>query len=101
MEYRFISFQADLTWLKIVRFTFDICYDFNRRNARNPWHHFPLRYDEKKKQTFEILNISHFLMIFQTLRGSKAIKFYGHCGVLSSPRGDRRSSRITLYLFRK
>ena len=24
-------------------------------------HHFTLRYDEEKKQTIEILNISHFL----------------------------------------
>ena len=64
-------------------------------------HNFPLRYDEEKKQTFEILNISHFLMIFQTLRGSKAIKFYEHCGVLSSPRGDGRISIITLHLFKK
>ena len=44
----------------------------------------------------------------QTPSRSKAIKFDGHCGVLSSPRGTRpqhlfdgRRSIITLYLFRK
>ena len=84
---------------------------FHRKSIRNPLASLPSRYDEEKKQTFEILYIFHFLMIFQTLRGSKpfnslrwaqdsylfpekAIKFDGHCGVLSSPRGDGRSSRI-------
>ena len=33
------------------------------------------------------LDIPQILMVFKPLQRSKAIKFDGHCGVLSSPRG--------------
>ena len=53
------------------------------------------------KRNAETIDIPQILMVFKPFQGSKAIKFDGHCGVLSSPRGDGRSFIITLHLFKK